>query len=772
MNAKHIEITGSGKNWRFAYVKDRDLAGRQIRNINELESSGFALYDASTPGNLELDLLNAGVLPEPFFGTNMVKVHELEDCHVFYYTRFLAPQQEGMDSFLEFQGLDNYADIFVDGDLLGQTDNMLIYHQFPICLEAGEHELFIHIRPACLDARKYQQKPFDFSLPYNRESLYTRKAPHMYGWDICPRAVSAGIWKPIYLIYKNKTRIEEFSLNTLKLSSSGANLSAFFCIKSEDGLLRGYSITIDGVLGDSSFHHTITPRFTTGSDRFFAGDIKTWWPLGRGGANLYDVTVTLSKDGLVLDTMNMRLGIRTISLDRTGTTDEMGAGEFCFIVNGLKTFIFGSNWVPLDAFHSRDKERIAPALELAKEAGINMLRLWGGNVYEDDLFYDLCDEYGIMLWQDFSMACALYPQDTEFQGRIKTEAESVIKRLRNHASLALWSGDNECDFGYMYWAGLKHNPNDNVLTRVVLTEALRLNDPFRDYLPSSPYIDSEAYEKGEKYLPENHLWGPRDYYKSNFYAGSLCHFASEIGYHGCPSVSSMEKFISKDKLWPYENNEEWLIHASQPILDFNGSYAYRIDLMAKQINEMFGFTPGSLEEFALASQISQAEAKKFFIELFRQTKWRRTGIIWWNLLDCWPQFSDAVVDYYFAKKLAYHYIKRAHQRLLIAVCEPKDWKCDVIASNDTLKGLSFKYRLYDIDTGDTLLAGSSQIPADGIISLGQIPFSHGKKEFIMIEWESEMGCGKNHYLAGFPPFDFAQYKIWMEKAGYGGEYTN
>jgi len=293
---------------------------------------------------------------------------------------------------------------------------------------------------------------------------------------------------------------------------------------------------------------------------------------------------------------------------------------------------------------------------------------------------------------------------------------------------------------------------------------LRDEDPTRPYLPSSPYVDPVAFQAGDHFLPENHLWGPRDYYKSDFYKNSLCHFASEIGYHGCPAPSSMRRFLSPDKVWPYQDNQEWLLHASSPVPGVN-IWDYRVELMAKQVRELFGAIPDTLEDFALASQSSQAEAFKFFIELFRSSKWRRTGIIWWNLIDGWPQFSDAVVDYYFARKLAYSFIQRAQAPLCLVLREPGNWRQELVACNDTHDDLEVDYVVRDIDSGEVLLQGHGVAVADRVTVLGSLPFTMGEKRFYALEWNSALGSGNSHYLAGNPPFDLATYRGWLEKAG-------
>jgi beta-mannosidase len=407
-------------------------------------------------------------------------------------------------------------------------------------------------------------------------------------------------------------------------------------------------------------------------------------------------------------------------------------------------------------------------MELLDDIGCNAVRCWGGSVYEDPLFYRRCDELGVMVWQDFAMACGVYPIDGEFQRVIRDEAVRVIRLLRQHPSIILWSGDNECDAA-IFWDGYGRDPSQNRITREVLPDAVYSEDPARPFLPSSPYVDEEAAKVPQAYLSENHLWGPRDYFKSAFYRDSLSHFASEMGYHGAVSVKSMGQFISPEKMWPWQDNDEWLIHAASPETDKSGSYIYRIELMAKQIRELFGSIPGNLEDFVLASQISQAEAKKFFVELFR-TQSFRSGIIWWNLIDGWPQWSDAVVDYHFYKKLAYFYIRQSQKPLVLTFTEPRNWKLQLCAVNHSGRGtLDFSYQVKDYESGGTVLSGKGSCGDQAVFEAAFLPYSQGEKKIYLIEWESGAYSGRNHYLAGNPPFELSFYRDFLKKT-YGDWY--
>ncbi|MFB3893527.1 MAG: glycoside hydrolase family 2 protein [Phycisphaerae bacterium] len=770
---KHQPHVDLGGRWLFAFRhagEGREFAG--LNSMDQVAQTGMQVRPCTVPGNFELDLQASGLIPEPFFGLNALELRKYEDCHVWYGRRFDAARRPGQTAELVFEGVDCLADIYLNGRLLGSVDNMLVEHVFAVDeFLRGDNELLVHIRPAVAEAAKFPYPPGTTGMSINYESLYIRKAPHSYGWDIMPRVVSAGLWRPVKLRYRPAERIEQVYLETFELAddlqSTKLRLTyKTYLARAADLTANGYELAVEGRCGDSTFSHRYAMQFCAGQAFFTVHGPRLWWPAGYGRPDLYDVTVTLLKGGRELDSMPFTHGIRRVELVRTSTTDEKGSGEFCLKVNGHRIFCKGPNWVPGDAFHSRDAARIPAIIDLAAGANCNILRCWGGNVYESDEFFDLCDRKGIMVWQDFAMACAVYPQDEGFRRRLADEAGKAVRRLRQHASLVLWAGDNECDSAYS-WFG-QGDPNRNVLTRQMLPDVLRLEDPSRPYLPSSPHIDASAFRAGEKFLPENHLWGPRDYYKSQYYRDALCHFASEIGYQGCPSVDSIRKFISPERLWPRTGNPEWILHSTNPTLTFFDPPDVRVELMARQIRELFGTVPETLEDFAFASQATQAEAFKTFIERFRAAKWRRTGIIWWNLMDGWPQFSDAVVDYYFTKKLAYNFIKTSQEQLCLMVRDEDDGRSTLVAANDTLADVPVNYEVRDIDSGAVVASGQAIAQANSATALADLPGVGSKQAFLMIEWRPAQGPGpahRNHYLAGAPPFDLEQYRQWLAKAG-------
>lgn len=764
---KKISLNGD---WQCSYVDNACVKNNdKYSTINEIKASTMPVTPAVVPGNFELDLYRAGVVADPYFGENTLEMQKYENKHVWYFRTFEFDDTANEYTYLVLDGIDTLADIYINGEYLTSTDNMLIDHKIKLdTLRTGANEIVIHIKPAVIAAREYDIPAGSMALTYNYDSLYIRKASHMYGWDIMPRIVSCGIWRDISIIKEPVQKIKEIFAYTTAVDTvkNAGDIAVFFGLRVSEDFLKDYKVVVDGKCGDSLFHKEVAIWHTNGRISITIPNCKFWWPKNSGEQNLYDISVSLYYKDELLDTYTTKTGVRTIELDRTSITDIKGSGEFCFKVNGKRIFILGTNWVPVDAFHSNDANRVPKLLEMLDDIGCNAVRCWGGNVYEDHVFFDFCDEKGILVWQDFAMGCAAYPHDDTFVKAMEKEVVSVVKKLRNHTSIALWAGDNECDYAFAQWSGLKRDPNNNIITRKVIPQLLEMHDFTRPYLPSSPYMDEVAYQKGTAYISEDHLWGPRDYYKSEFYKNSLAHFASEIGYHGVVSPESVKKFISADKIWPYKDNDEWIVHAASPEKGLGGSYAYRIELMAKQVRELFGVIPDNYEEYAIASQISQAEAFKFFIELFRSMKWRRTGIIWWNLADGWPQFSDAIVDYYYTKKLAYSYIKTAQSPVLMMFAEPSNWQLPLMASNNTPSGKTVKYRVTDLKTDEVIVDDICEIAPDSSVAVWNKNYSMSDKTMYLIEWEicGSGEKGKNHYLCGNPTFDLQEYLDWIKKA--------
>ena len=748
-------MTLNGK-WQLAVVDEKDFGGI---------FDNYETIDGEVPGNFELDLFRAGIIPDPYYDVNILEVQKYERSHLIYTKKF---DWNGADAVLEFKGIDCIAEIFLNGEKIGENENMFIENILKCTPKCGENTLVVHILPAVVEGEKYTHEPYERFLDKHLEHLNIRKAPHMYGWDIMPRIVSGGLWRDVEITEAKKQRIVSARLITLSLGENSAKIAVEAELENIDS---NSSIIVSGICGDSKFSGTLEMSGDIASSEFTVESPKLWYPANYGEPNLYEITVCAVLNGETVDSFSFKTGIRTVELVRTSIIDDEGKGDFHFKINGKKVFVLGTNWVPVDAFHSRDKVRLPEILPMLNDIGCNALRCWGGNVYEDDIFYEYCDAHGIMIWQDFSMACGYYPQSESFYNKMHSETLSVVRRLRNHPSIILWAGDNECDDEIKRQ---KIDPNSNVITRKAIPTAISKVDSYkgidtRPYLPSSPYCDEEAYAT-KKPMSEEHLWGPRDYFKGRFYKTSVCCFASETGYHGCPAPDSLKKFIAPENLWPWREkgedyaNKAWLAHATCSKAEKDHSFAYRIPLMTNQVKTLFGSEPEDLNTYALQSQISQAEAKKYFIERFRVTKWRRTGIIWWNLIDGWPQISDAIVDWYGTKKLAYSYIKRSQNPVCCIFDEPVDGKISLYAVNDLQSDKNLNVKVTDITTHEVLFESSVNALSNESTLIKTIDCP-ADKHFLYIEWNGD-DCGTNHFVTDCINLNFNDYVKAACEVGY------
>lgn len=733
---------------------------------SDLEKAGFQWVNGTVPGNFELDLQSAGLLEDPFFGTNPLKLQELENRHLWYVRTFLF-SGDADSAYFRFEGIDTFSEIYLNGQCIGTTDNMLIPHEIRAeGIRRGENELVVHIKPTCIEARNLEISADVYvHNPYNAGSLMVRKAAHSFGWDIFPRCISGGLWRGCSVIEKKKDYLDEVYLTTCTLSEQQAGLHCFYSVCMDGDFAQDYSILLTGACGDSHFEYCLDKLWhNQGCFHFMLDSPKIWWPRDMGEQPLYEVCAQLRYRGKTVDSRTFSFGVRTVKLNRTDTTDAQGNGEFCFVVNGEKTYIRGTNWVPLDPFHSRIAKRMDKALELLWESNSNMVRCWGGGVYEDQRFFDFCDSHGILVWQDFAMGCATYPQNDLFQQKIRHEVETVVKMLRQHPCIALWAGDNECDVAAAYWEIASGDPNQNRITRETIPEVLRRVDAWRDFLPSSPYVSPTVYSSGDpNRMPEDHLWGPRGYYKGEFYTNSNAHFVSEMGIFGCPSVESLEKFISPEYL-PNRRHDQWKLHTGMMETGEGKPYAFRSRLNDDQVTQLFGSVPEDPAEFSRLSQYVQAEGIKFFIELFRTQKWRRTGLIWWNLLDGWPQITEATVDYYFNKKLAFRYACRSQAPLCLMLREPKDGVLDIVATNEYRIEKQIRFAVTDLETEQVLASGEATLPPNGLAELGSVPFEPAGNRYYLLELFCEGESYRNHYVSGGIPFCAEQYETLLTKA--------
>ncbi|MDR1675641.1 MAG: glycoside hydrolase family 2, partial [Tannerella sp.] len=604
-----------------------------VRSPEALQQTERRTISATVPGNVELDLLAAGLIRDPMIGSNVWEMRPYEGYQWCYTRSFPTPALAGgQRACLRFGGIDCLADIWLNGAKVGEAENMLMEHVFDVTAllkSDGENTLQVILRSAVIESQHYLLHVFSVKgNTANHESENIRKAPHGYGWDILPRLVSAGLWRDVELQIVEPIHFTNvfWMVHHIDMENNRASVGVDYQLHIPFRELDKHQAVVRLKRNGKVVHESSQLLYThVYGHRFDLENAELWWPRGYGEPALYDAEVEIvDSSGRVLAADRRRIGLRTVALDLTDVTTPEPPGEFCFRVNGEKVFIKGSNWVPVDALHSRDAALLKSVLDMAVDLNCNMLRCWGGNVYEDHAFFDFCDENGILVWQDFAMGCTVYPQDDGFAGKIEREVRSVVLKLRNHPSLILWAGNNENDEAISWSMGAFHpDPNRERISRRTIPELMFELDPTRPYLPSSPYLSPGYYAGGRDahLLPERHLWGPRGYYKAPFYTEVRNHFVSEIGYHGCPNRESLEKMFTKDCVYPwkkgtFEWNDEWQTKASR-YHQHSEATLKRNDLMINQVRELFGELPADLDKFIFASQTVQAEAMKYFVEFWR-----------------------------------------------------------------------------------------------------------------------------------------------------------
>ena len=741
---------------------------------------------ATVPGNVEIDLQREGLIDEPMPPDTPYAMRDWDRVNDWVYdTTFDAPAYCDEDTVeLVFDGVDTIADVLLNGTQILFCDNMLIPHRVDVTahLQPAGNSLQVRIQSPELYARRFSYPAGQVSRPARQPEAYLRKARHMWGWDNAPRLLSAGLWRPVHLEVLPPIRFRDVYLHTQQVTDKTVYIGCNWQIETPDRDLSGYRGVLRLSRDGKVEHETdFAVEFTAGRIRWElpADAVDLWWPRGYGDPVLYDAALVIARGEDVVAEWNSRFGIREVELRMTDTTNAAGDGELVFVCNGEKIYANGTNWKPLDALHSRAEARVEKALDLCLDLNCNMVRIWGGGVYEDHDFFDICDENGLLVWQDFMFACEFPPRDEFYQGMVAREAEVVVKRLRNHASLAVWCGDNEVDSMFFWGVSIpKHFlPSDNVITRKVLKNAVLDHDPYRSYVPSSPYV-SDVIAR-ERWLPEDqrsdiaspelHLY-PGDENFRDAFRNTAAHFIGETGPFFINAMSQSPDIVERElprvrRLWDAPVEGCYTLDRHQT----DDHFITWKDATRNRLRHLFGreFELEPWEDLALGANILSGEIFKFAIENFRANKWRRTGVLWWSLLDMWPMmFNYSVVDYNLRpKQPAYDWIRRSQQPLCLMAVDTADGVAEVFAANDTLQSREGDYRITAVDGN-----GCEEILAeDGFVVkpnashlLASLPCRE-KQALWLIEWHAGQADGINHFVAGRPPFEFEAYRRWEER---------
>ncbi len=635
--------------WRF-------VAKSWPKPPDKLGYSCMEWLPASVPGHVHPDLLRAGVIADPFAAKHELGAQWVDEEDWIYELDFTLQTSDRNKRVLRFDGLDTVCRVFVDGELMASHDNMFLPLELDLsALAAGSHVLRVEFESAPRVGRQRRQRFFeqeglaDATVRFN-DRAFIRKAQYMFGWDWGPRLVSAGIWRPVNLL-EYDARLLDVAMQ--QRHADGAVSLVF------DSTTEGKGHVLHFVEG--------VERPVTDGEPLVLDRPRLWWPIGFGEQALYRVhsllLPTAPRERLTLeaateralDVREMRIGLRQLELRQE--PDEYGQ-SFEFVVNGRPLWALGANWIPDHSFPALiDAARLREQLARAVDMNMNMLRVWGGGLYESDAFYDLCDELGILVWQDFPYACSYYPDGPDATQVAEQEAATQVRRLRHRACLALWCGNNENLLMFESgWEGRENNPprlyGENIYDQT-LPKLLRELDPDRPYVHSSPAGGEKANDEtaGDQHYWD--VWHGRGDWK--YYADSKARFSSEFGFASAPGHASWKR-ISPDALGfdPRHDVARW--H----------------DKTLKGYDTFLGYVelhyPASktIEEWTYYSQLNQRDALRFAIEHYRRSEFCK-GTLIWQLNDCWPVQSWAVVDFDGQYKAAAHELRRLHAPTLASL---------------------------------------------------------------------------------------------------------
>jgi len=753
LDAQGMSLDGDG--WRLDY---------------RLEEEGGAWQSVPTtvPGDAYLALEQAGVVPPLMKGTNVWGMFRWEQYEWKYSRTFDAPQaRPGERLQLRFDGVDTRATYFLNGEKLGTSANMHVPVRFDVTdrVKAKGNELAVMIdSPLGCDLLPVPGRTREGGTDVEG----VRKAMHMFGWDIMPRVVSSGLWRGVSLDVLPAERFGDVHWMTFEADPARrtARLRVDCQILAPRRHLHKATLRLSlSRNGKTAWRKEHVVRFYQTVDNATVADADLWWPRGSGEPALYDaVAEFVAEDGTVFARDVRKVGLRTVKLERADWHSEKDPGTFRFLVNGEPVFMHGCDWSPLDALHSRDGQHLLKACELLKDLNCNMVRMWGGGVYEPEAFFEYCDANGILVWQDFAMGNVNPPQDDDFAKEIYREAKSLVLRLRSHPSLAIWCANNEVDRaigGAM--APFAPDPNAERVSREILPRVLREFDPLRPYLPSSPYWSPEVVA-GKAKLSQDHIWSWK-FGRDAAFTASTVTFVSEMGRHGCPNLESLEKMMSPGCVYPWPDpanpdhfNVEWNCKCTRAYPDYpEWSGDGRNAALVRACRNYYGTVPTNLTEFVAASQFVQANELKTWIELYRSRKGRMWGVLWWNLRDGWPIISDGIVDWYFGKKRAYYAIRESQRTQLVCCVYDPDLKA--VAVNDARHSVRGKVRISDGASGMVLLERPFEVAANGKTELGGLDVRG--QGVLKVDYVIDGRTHGNWFLYGEPPFDPDKVNGWL-----------
>jgi beta-mannosidase len=647
-----------------AKIKTPLLTGWQFR-----EAAKDTWYPATVPGCVHTDLLNNKLIEDPFYRDNEQRLQWIGKTDWEYQTTFnVNPEILARDNVeLVFEGLDTYANIFLNNEFLLNADNMFRTWRADSkrLLKTGVNTLRIRFRSPINEVLPIMAK-MSYQLPASNDqgektSPHTRKAPYQFGWDWGPRFVTSGIWRPIYLEGWDHARVNDLHILPKQITAGAADLTAEIEVVAAENTIA--HVVLEN-LRDKNVAARRDVNLVTGNNRlkldFVIPRPALWWPNGLGAHPLYSFKARLVIAGQLVDQSTTRTGLRALKLRQQA--DDSGK-SFAFEINGVPVFAKGGNWIPADSFPTRiSKEKYRQLIQSVRDTNMNMLRVWGGGIYESNDFYDLCDEMGILVWQDFMFGCSMYPGDQGFLDNVRQEAADNVKRLRNHPSIVIWVGNNEIETAWKHWGWKNQFPAtlwDDYLKifHGVLPEVCAALDPSRPYWPSSPSSNLEDDPESQK-MGDTHYWqvwhaaSPFSEYEKQH-----PRFMSEYGFQSFPQLETVSTYTrpeDRDIRSPV-----MMAHQRHP----RGNQLIR-EYMLREYPE-----PKDFESFLYVSQVLQAEGNKIGAEHLRRIMPHNMGSLFWQIDDCWPVASWSSIDYTGRWKALQYYARRFYSEMLVSPYE-------------------------------------------------------------------------------------------------------
>lgn len=670
-------------------------------------------YPATVPGNIHDDLLKNGLIPDPFFGTNEDSVQWVADSVWTYRLLFdedCLDEKQYEHKELVFEGLDTYTEVILNGRKLTSVEgskmpnNMFRRWIFPVkdVLKKKNNELLVRFLPTSpMDSVQAARLPY--TMPDTR--VFTRKAQYQSGWDWGPKLNTCGIWKDVCLRRWNRFRLEDvYVYDTRPTTDTTQSWETCVELKVMSDVRKRVRVRVEAYDSDKTQvarRVTLEPGLNTITVPVTLEHPRLWWPNGMGDATRYFYYVSVEDGNTVAHTVSpVEHGLRTVELRRE--QDSIGE-SFAFYVNGKPCFMRGADWIPASSYPGtlntpEGDDYYYRLLTAAKEVNMNMIRVWGGGLYENESFYHYCDRFGLLVWQDFMFACNPYPADSLFLANVRTEAEQQVTRLRNHPCLALWCGNNEVHNGLADWgwpaalgwtdSQYQHLMEDfNTLFEKQLAEVVRKNMPGTPYISTSP-----TYGWGH---PEccthgcSHYWGvwwgelPFDVWWEK-----TGRFMAEYGFQSYPEMATIETFTKPDER-----------RLGSPALNNHQKHGRGVEIIRKAMKDDFGYTrTDNLGEFAHVSQLVQAYGITRAIEAHRIRRDRCRGTLYWQLNDCWPVASWSSIDYTGRWKALHYRLREAYANVAVAT-RLLDDALEVFVINDSLCAVTgeLKITLYSTD---------------------------------------------------------------------------